>query len=285
MTRAAPTPNSSRQSSLQLQFVADAGRTTLRHRHAGDLRVLASLYPEAPQVCHQVLVHPPGGLVGGDVVAIAAQLGRGAHALVTTPGATRFYRSTGAHSVQTLDARVEAGARLEWLPLETLAYRGCLGENRSRFDLAPGAELFAWDLLSLGLPASGAAFDAGRFTQHLELPGVWLERGRIDARDGTLKQGLGGLNGRSAVAMLVYACGTPIPLARRGALLEAAREFDVPTVSPILTGATSPHPQLVVMRAVADRIEPLALLLRGVWGTWRQIAWNLPPCPPRIWAT
>lgn len=83
MTRAAPTPNSSRQSSLQLQFVADAGRTTLRHRHAGDLRVLASLYPEAPQVCHQVLVHPPGGLVGGDVVAIAAQLGRGAHALVT----------------------------------------------------------------------------------------------------------------------------------------------------------------------------------------------------------
>jgi urease accessory protein len=42
---------------------------------------------------------------------------------------------------------------------------------------------------------------------------------------------------------------------------------------------------VVVVRALADRIEPVAALLREVWSTWRQAAWALPACPPRVWAT
>ncbi len=286
MMTAPPASTSSRHSSLELHFALDPDRdrTTVQHRHLGDLRILASLYPESARVCHQVLVHPPGGLVGGDTVAIAARVGRGAHALLTTPGATRFYRSTGARAAQTVDAHLEADARLEWLPLETLAYRGCDAENRSRFVLAPGAEMFAWDLVGLGLPASGAMFDIGRFTQHLEFPGLWLERGQIAAGDHTLLNSPGGMHHHGAVATLVHACGVPIPADRRDALLEAARHFAAPAPA-FPSGATSPHPQIVVLRAIADRVEPLATLLRTVWAAWRRIAWNLPPCAPRIWAT
>mgnify|MGYP002661725799 CR=1 FL=1 len=113
---------------------ADAGaaapRTLARYLHNGPLRILQSLYPEGDAVCHNVLVHPPGGLVGGDTLEIQVSAATGTHGLVTTPGATRFYRSDGALALQDTQIHLAAGARLEWLPLETLCYSGCQAENR-----------------------------------------------------------------------------------------------------------------------------------------------------------
>src|SRR5687768_5282088 len=145
---------------LKLNYRHEAGRTIVHDEHDGPLRVLQSLYPEGDAVCHNVLVHPPGGVVGGDVLQISTQLGTNSHALITTPGATRFYRSAGPLAQQTLTARVAERARLEWLPLETILYRNTLAENRMRFELAPGAEMIGWDVLALGLPASNERFDA-----------------------------------------------------------------------------------------------------------------------------
>ena len=110
--------------SLSLRYSRDVDRTVALDRHEGPLRVLRRLYPEGPRICHHVLVHPPGGIVGGDVLSVDAHLDEGYHALITTAGATRFYRSAGATAVQHVRTRVAPGARLEWLPLETLAYGG-----------------------------------------------------------------------------------------------------------------------------------------------------------------
>ena len=106
------------QASLALRYMRREPRTVVHDRHDGPLRVLRSLYPEGDAICHSVLLHPPGGVVGGDTLAVHVEVEAGAHALLTTPGATRFYRSTGATAAQSLTARVAAGARLEWLPLE-----------------------------------------------------------------------------------------------------------------------------------------------------------------------
>src|SRR5574337_1054655 len=120
---------------LDLQYTRDGVRTIAHDRHQGPLRVLQRLYPEGPAVCHHVLVHPPGGLVGGDRPDVELRLGADCHALLTTPGAARVYRSTGEPAEQHLRARRASGARLEWLPLKTLAYSACLGVNRQRFEL------------------------------------------------------------------------------------------------------------------------------------------------------
>ena len=80
------------------------GRTVARFHHEGPLRILQSLYPEGTGICHNVLVHPPSGLVAGDRLDIGVKVDAGAHGLVTTPGATRFYRSEGELAVQ--DARL-----------------------------------------------------------------------------------------------------------------------------------------------------------------------------------
>ncbi len=272
------------RSTLDLRFHRSGPLTVLHHRHAGDLRTLASHYPEEGGVCHQVIVHPPGGYVGGDILTLRVDVAEAAHALVTTPGASRIYRSLGDVTSQTVDARIASGGRLEWLPLETIAYCGCLAENRARFQLAPGAELIAWDMLALGLPAAGRPFSAGRYTQHLEVPDIWLERGRIDASDGILLRGAGGLAGRTACATLFFVSGSPLAPQRRDALLEAARSR-CDRHSDVAAAATSMHAQVVAVRALGARIEPVCAMLRSIWAAWRGAAWSLAPCSPRLWET
>jgi len=237
-------------------------------------------------VCHSVLVHPPGGLVGGDALDIDIALDRDAHALITTPGATRYYRSTGSPAVQRVHASIADGARLEWLPLETIAYSGCLGENLMRFELAPGAEMIGWDVLALGLPASGQAFVAGRYTQGIDLPGRWLERGMIDARDTRLLDSPLGWAGQRVMGTLWLAAGSALPTARRDALLDAARALvrDDEALQ-ARAGVTTVHDAVIVMRVLGHRVEPLMTLLTRVWGAWRQCAWQLAPCAPRVWRT
>jgi urease accessory protein len=279
------TPAASWVGQLALHYTRDGERTVSHDRHHGPLRVLKSLYPEGPGICHHVLVHPPGGVVGGDVLAIDATLDSGTHALITTPGATRFYRSAGAPARQKATLHVGAGARLEWLPLETIAHGGCLAENHVRMQLAPGAEMIGWDLLALGLPASGEAFDRGSFVQHLELPGRWLERGRIDAADTLLLDSALGWGGARVLATGWFATGTKLPEARRETLLDAARACIAQAPGAARAGATSPQDGVVVLRALADRVEPAMALLAQVRAAWRRAAWQLDAVPPRVWRT
>ena len=189
-------------------------------RHEWPLRILQSLYPEGEGICHNVLVHPPGGLVGGDRLDLAVKVGAGAHGLLTTPGASRFYRSLGEEALQDTRLELAEGARLEWLPMEALCYSGCLAENRLQMQLAPGAELLGWDITALGLPQSDQPFVAGRFRQHIEWPGVWLERAEIEAQDQRLLASPLGLAGHRCLATLFFATGQPLARARREGALE-----------------------------------------------------------------
>jgi urease accessory protein len=276
---------------LTLDYAADPAGSGTRaaFRHEGPLRVLKSLHPEGAAVCHTVLVHPPGGLVGGDTLAVGAQLREGAHALVTTPGATRFHRSSGARALQGVDVRVAAGARLEWLPLETLVHSGALADNRLRFDLAAGAEMMGWDCVALGLPASDAPFAAGDYRHDIVVAAAgrdcWTERGRTAAGDAALLDGPAGWAGRRALATLWFAAGAPLAEARRDALLDAARHAIAGHELAPTAGATSPQPEVVVLRVLAHRVEPALALLRSAWGAWRRLAWEREPCPPRVWRT
>ena len=269
---------------LQLDYRMAADRCVGRFEHDGPLRILQSLYPEGDGICHNVVVHPPGGLVGGDTLEIAVRARDGAHGLITTPGATRFYRSEGELAVQTTRLTLDAGARLEWLPLEAICYSGCLAENRLRMELAPGSELIGWDVTALGLPEAGQPFARGRLLQHLELPGHWLERGRIDSGDPALMDGPLGLAGRRCIATLFFVSGSDIPRARRDLALELAREqIEGDPLAPS-AGATAPGNRVVVVRVLAPLVEPALALLKSVRARWRRSLWTLPATVPRSWA-
>lgn len=269
---------------LKLDYTLESQRTVARYLHQGPLRILQSLYPEGDQICHNVLVHPPGGLVGGDTLDIQVNVAEGAHALVSTPSATRFYKSGGQAALQQVTATLAPGARLEWLPLEAIAYNDCEATNRAIFNLAPSSELMAWDVTALGLPSSDMAFTKGHFQQHLEIPGVWLERGNLRGDDTRWLNSPLGLAGQKCLASLVFASGNNIEPQRAAQALEAAREVLEAHPLRLQAGVTCAHPQVIVLRVMSPLVEPSMDLLKKVWAVWRHTLWALPSTPPRIWS-
>jgi urease accessory protein len=269
---------------LSLAYRLEAERTVARFEHDGPLRILQTLYPEGDRIAHNVLVHPPSGLVGGDTLELSVRASAGAHGLVTTPGASRFYRSQGEPALQHTRVRVDEGARFEWLPLESICHSGCLAENRLEMDLAPRAELIGWDVAALGLPEAQLPFVDGHLMQHLELRDAWLERGRIAAGDARLMDGALGLAGQRCIASLFFAAGSDFTRSRREQALELAR--DVITSHPLshFAGATSPGPRIVVVRVLAPLVEPAFDLLKAIRNVWRPALWSLPATQPRTWA-
>ena len=269
---------------LDLRYQLAQGRTVVRHRHAGPLRVLKSMHPEDARICHSVLVHPPGGIASGDVLDISVEVESGAHALVTTPGATRFYRSAGAPGVQNVQLRLGEQARLEWLPLETLIYPGAHAENRLTLELAGGASLIGWDVVALGLPFAGQPFDRGYLLQRIEWPGLWLEHARIDGQDDRLLNSPLGLAGQRCLATLFYASAAPLTRAQREAALERTRAVIDAHALAAHAGVTALNDRLLVVRALAPVTEPASDLWRQIRAAWRAAFWQLPASEPRIWA-
>lgn len=270
---------------LALDYRMEQGRCVARFEHEGPLRVLQTLYPEGDAIAHNVLVHPPSGLVGGDRLDIEVRAGPGSHALVTTPGAARFYRSLGEAAVQRASLTLAAGARLEWLPLEAICYSGCIAENRLALDLAPGAEVIGWDVTALGLPAAGLPFDRGSLLQQLELRSGWLERGRIAADDRRLLDGPLGLAGHRCLATLFLAAGSALPRARREQALELAHAAIAGHELAGTAGATAPDARVVVVRVLAPLVEPALALLKAIRNAWRPALWGVAATQPRTWST
>jgi urease accessory protein len=270
---------------LQLDYRLEAGKAVARHSHNGPLRILQSLYPEGDAICHNVLVHPPGGLVGGDTLELEIRAEPGTHGLVTTPGATRFYRSAGEPAVQRTRITLAAQARLEWLPLEAICYDKCLAENLLTLQLAPEAEFIGWDVTALGLPLAGRPFETGSLLQHIEVPGVWLEHGRIVAQDLRLLDGPTGMAGQRCLATLFFVAGSKLDRARREHALDLARAVIAEHPLRQLAGVTSPNGQVIVLRLLAPVVEPAMDLLRRVWAVWRTHFWGLSAQSPRIWST
>jgi urease accessory protein len=208
-----------------------------------------------------------------------------AHGLITTPGATRFYRSAGELAVQQTHISLHDQARLEWLPLEAIAYNSCLAENHLTLKLGREAEFIGWDITAFGLPGANLPFVDGSFLQHLEVPGVWLERGHINAADTRLMNGPLGLAGQRCMASLFFVTGSALDRTRRETGLELARQVIDTHPLNATAGATCPNPQVMVVRVLSPVVEPAVDLLRQVWEAWRAHFWQLSATAPRIWST
>jgi urease accessory protein len=137
---------------------------------------------------------------------------------------------------------------------------------------------------ALGLPSANKPFERGSLLQHIEAPGVWLERGRIDATDRRLLDSPVGLGGRRCLASIFLVTGSPLARARRAGALDAARSLIETHELRESAGATSPHAEVIVVRALAPMVEPAMRLLRQVWTAWRAELWGLAGEPPRGWA-
>lgn len=279
----AGTPPTSRwRAGLDLGFARRAAATVLvRREHFGPLRVQKALYPEGEAVCHAIVLHPPSGIAGGDQLEIRASVGSGAHALLTTPGAGKWYRSAGDEASQALAFRVEAGGALEWLPQETIVFAGARAAMRTRVELEADARFIGWEVLCLGRRASGEGFEAGRL--HLENrilrdgKPVWLERGRVMG-GGALLAAAAGLAGFSVSATLI-ACGPGLA----ADALAGCRA--VATTEPGARHGVTRLPDLLVARYLGHSSEAARHWFTRLWHVLRPALIGCEASAPRIWNT
>jgi len=270
-------------------------RTALVERHhKGPLIVQRPFYPEGDP-CHVYLVHPPGGVVGGDELRIDVQVDPGAHALITTPAATKFYRCDGRHSSQTQELRA-AGATLEWLPQENIFYRGADVRTATRVHVDSDSRFIGWEINCLGLPARGEHFDAGALRLDLELwkslrgadqahssrvpvcletrdVPIFLDRLRLTG-ESPARGAFWGLAGQEAVGTLL---ATPATRAQ----IESIREL----VADEPFAAVSLVDGVLVLRALAPQAQAVRKLFIAAWQRLRPTVIGREAVLPRIWNT
>ena len=158
------------QAHLRLGFAWHDGVSRLVERtHSGPLRVQKPLYPEGDAVCHAIIIHPPGGVVGGDQLAVDVTVGEGAHAFLTSPGAAKWYRANGHVSGQHIVLRAGSGASIEWLPQESIFFDQACVRLRHEVELAADASYIGCDIVCLGRSASGEIFNEGSISQQVQI--------------------------------------------------------------------------------------------------------------------
>ena len=276
------TPLAGWQARLALQYERrDEASILVRREHYGPLRVQKPFYPEGKTVCHTLLLHPPAGIVGGDELTITATVADSAHALLTTPGAGKWYRSAAPWASQRLNFKVGSSAILEWLPQESIIFDGALATMQTCVELAQTASFIGWEVLCLGRRASGERFDSGalamvnRITRNGRL--IWLERGRLEGGSALLYSpaGLAGYS-VSATMLAVGANLTP-------ALLAACRAL-VPVEQGVLYGLTL-LPDLWVARYLGHSSEAARAWFVALWQLLRPAMLGRVAHSPRIWST
>lgn len=276
------TPLASWQAKLNLAFERRNDETILARREFfGPLRVQKPLYPEGREVCQVIVLHPPAGIAGGDQLALSATMGVAGHALLTTPGAGKWYRSAGPWATQKLDFRVESDAVLEWLPQETIVFDGALGRMETRVDLAPGALYLGWEILCLGRRAGGETFTTGELALATDIRRdgqlLWRERGRLAGGSPLLDSPVG-LNGFSVAATLL-AAGREIP----APLVTACREIAAEEENAQTGLSALPH--LLVARYLGHSSEAARHWFTALWQQIRPTLAGRDAQPPRIWNT
>jgi len=265
---------------LALEYERRGPRTVLAaRRHDGPLVVQKPLYPEGDAVCHTIVVHPPAGIAGGDELEIAARAGEGAHALLTTPGAGKWYRSAGPWARQRLALDAGKGACLEWLPQETIVFDGALAEMRTEVKLAADAVYIGWEVLCLGRTGSGEHYGSGECRPRTQLwrdgKPLWFEHGRIEA-GGPLMGSPAGLGGRSV-------CGTLLAAAPGvdSEVLSACRQAQATSGEVTVTLL----PGLLVARYLGDSSEAARHYFARLWRHLRLALTGREAVEPRIWKT
>jgi urease accessory protein len=259
------------KASLRLRFAPSQGKTTLVEKTSdGPLVVQKPLYPEGPGVCHAIVVHPPGGIAGGDELALEVDTPGGSAALLTTPGAAKWYRSAGPLATQKLAFSVSGS--LEWLPRETIVFRDANARLGCSVEASGRGVFIGWEVLCLGRRGSGERFDRGRLELRNEIRRdgklLFAEQGRLDGGDRLLDSPVG-LGGRSVYATL-FAVAPELP--------------DVKTIAPAQVAVTR-LPGVLIGRYLGDSGEEALAAFTRLWTVLRPSLAGRRAIEPRIWRT
>lgn len=266
---------------LQLTFVrTERGTQLISQRTRSPFVVQRPFYPEGAEICHGLLIHNGGGLVGGDRLSGEIRLQRGAQALITTVAATKVYRSLGAVSQQTTLMEVEPGGCLEWLPQETIIFNGANYRQNLRVELSPDALWLGWDMTRFGRTARGERFQSGYWRSDTEvwqndIP-LWIDKQELVGGQPGLDSWQG-LAGCPIVASLAFIGQTVTP-----EIVDSARQLGGERERQGIIGVTRLESGFLCRYRGHSRALAQAWLIE-VWNLLRLTYRHRPACCPRVW--
>lgn len=272
---------------LELEYKKSQRKTILSHRlHKGPLVIQKPFYPES-DVCHSYLIHPPGGIVGGDILELDVVMHPDSHALITTPAANKFYRSNASQALLNQTINIKNNAILEWLPQETIFYNECNAAINTEFVLEDDAHLTCWEINCFGRPAGNEYFKKGFIKQKFSvkrngLP-LYIDRNIIEPESNILDAAWG-LNKFPVMATMLVTLPQSLDKS-------VQNKFDSSCIEKLQQHGEKRivsftlRDDLLMIRYFGYHAREALGLLTECWSITRPQLLQKKCCPPRIWAT
>jgi urease accessory protein len=270
---------------LSLDFVKQRERSYLaKNLHVGPLVLQKSLYPEGEAVCHGVVIHPPGGVAGGDALTLNVSVGDGAHALLTTPGAGKWYKANGQQASQHLQFSLQQAACFEWLPQEIILFDGAQVKFSAEVNLAADARFAGWEITCFGRQAQKELWQTGSLQQKLAIwrdgKLIWNERSALKP-EYLLMQSMVGLCGNAVSASFVIAAGlVPVELVAACRKIQPQSALDSQA-----SFAVTALPEIFSARYVGQSAQSARHYFEQLWQIVRPWYAGRVVTKPRIWNT
>ena len=270
---------------LTLDFDAKNGRSYLAKRqHSGPLVIQKTLYPEGEAICHGIIIHPPGGVAGGDELILNVNLQNNVSALLTTPGAGKWYKANGVAASQHLQFNLAENSSLEWLPQENILFDGSIVNFSADIQLAKNAKYAGWEILCFGRQAKGETWQTGKLKQKLVIKRadktIWQESAHLQANDRFFQSSIG-LGGNVVSASFVIAAGAVPP-----ELLAQCQQFEIDSASDSKAKfGVSALPEVFSARYIGMSAQSARHYFEGLWQLLRPWYASRSATRPRIWNT
>jgi urease accessory protein len=264
---------------LNLVYAQHQGKTQVIHSQMkAPLKVQRPFYPEGG-VCHSVVLHTAGGIVGGDRNHLSFHLQPNAQALITTATASKIYRSNGLQSIQRVQMQVDTDACLEWLPQETIVFDGAVYRQDLQVELAPGAKWLGWEITRFGRTARGERFLHGDWKSYTEVwqQGIplWIDRQWLPGGEKIIDSPHG-LAGFPIVGSLAW-IGQEV----EQEIVEKARVLFANNSSS--QGGVTRLPMGLLCRYRGSSTTEVRNWFTEIWQLLRSPYLNRSICPPRVW--
>ena len=267
---------------LDLNYSHQDGTTKLSQAIAqAPLKIQRAFYPEGPELCHSVILHTAGGIVGGDRLVQMIELEAHSQVLLTTAAATKVYRSEGERSQQIITIKLGENAYLEWFPQETVIFNEAIYQQDLRVELAKNAVFCGWEITRLGRTARGEQFLTGDWRSRIEIwqadRPLWIDRQGLQGGVEIINSP-NGLNQKAIVATFIW-LGQKV----KAEILTEARELGKSWVTEGEIGITQTQSEGLLCRYRGNSTTEVKHYFEAIWGLLRQSYRDRPAIRPRVW--